>query len=332
MPLGIGTAAGIAQGVAGALGIGTGDRRQLKQQEKLQAMQIEGNKEMLEAQRQKEMQMWHDTNYGAQVEELKNAGMNPALLYGKGGGGGTTIGGSGMGISAGASATGAQRSQAASQAMGIGLQGAMMEAQIEVMKSQANLNNTEAEKKGGVDTKEAEARIQDITQGIENKKAQQELTQVQTTLNQMDAEIKGKTIEQQIDQIGWLTQKAEQEFKEVTIRNYINSETRNDKIAQIQAEAIGALLRNLNTQADTTLKGTQNTATITGLQQKWKELSLQSRNLDQNDKRINIEKFAKEMEANYPSIMESSGKLMDDITNWLWDMVGKERPRYNKVK
>ena len=36
--------------------------------------------------------MWKDTNYSAQMEELKKAGLNPGLLYGMSGGGATTIG------------------------------------------------------------------------------------------------------------------------------------------------------------------------------------------------------------------------------------------------
>jgi hypothetical protein len=27
------------------------------------------------------MDMWNKTNYGAQVEHMKNAGLNPALMY-----------------------------------------------------------------------------------------------------------------------------------------------------------------------------------------------------------------------------------------------------------
>lgn len=36
------------------------------------------------------MQTWHETNVGPQMEKLKEAGLNPALMYGKGGAGGAT--------------------------------------------------------------------------------------------------------------------------------------------------------------------------------------------------------------------------------------------------
>jgi len=37
-----------------------------------------------------QMDMWNKTNYGAQVEHMKNAGLNPALMYKGAGAGGTT--------------------------------------------------------------------------------------------------------------------------------------------------------------------------------------------------------------------------------------------------
>ena len=98
---GVQTATNAAQTGLGMLLSGWNDRRQLKQQQKLQDQQIAGNKELLEAQRLKEMQMWEDTNYSAQKEQMRKAGLNPALMYGMGGGGGTTVGGGGGAVSAG---------------------------------------------------------------------------------------------------------------------------------------------------------------------------------------------------------------------------------------
>ena len=70
------------------------DKRQLEQQKKLNQLGLDMNKEALEQQRQKEMQMWNDTNIGAQKREMEKEGLNPALLYGMGGSTGTNVGGS----------------------------------------------------------------------------------------------------------------------------------------------------------------------------------------------------------------------------------------------
>ena len=69
---------------------GINDRRQLRQQQKLQDQQIAGQKEMAEFNRQQAMQMWKDTNFSAQKEEMVKAGINPATMLGMSGGGGTT--------------------------------------------------------------------------------------------------------------------------------------------------------------------------------------------------------------------------------------------------
>jgi hypothetical protein len=73
-----------------------------------------------------QMDMWKKTNYPAQVKMLEQAGLNPALLYGMGGAGGSTTGSQGGGSAAGGSAPG-QGS--------IDLPMAMMGAQIENIKA-----------------------------------------------------------------------------------------------------------------------------------------------------------------------------------------------------
>lgn len=165
------------------LGIGQRkqDERQIKQQGALNKQQMEANKIMLEEQRQKEMQMWHDTNYKAQVEEIEKAGLNPALLYGKGGGGGTTVGGSGMGISGGQAANAAATQQANTQSAGMAMQLGMQAAQLELIKAQTEKTKAEAAKTSGVDTQEAAGRITGIEfQNELNKTLHQTLIDIKT--------------------------------------------------------------------------------------------------------------------------------------------------------
>ena len=42
------------------------------------------NREMAKYSQELNKEMWEYTNYGNQVKELEKAGLNPALLYGKG--------------------------------------------------------------------------------------------------------------------------------------------------------------------------------------------------------------------------------------------------------
>ena len=64
------------------------------------AEQLAIDKLKMEEQRKIQMQMWKDTNYAAQVEEMKKAGLSIGLMYGKGGAGGATTGAGATGVSA----------------------------------------------------------------------------------------------------------------------------------------------------------------------------------------------------------------------------------------
>lgn len=61
-----------------------------------QKMQLKGQKKALEQQNAANYDYWLKTNYNAQVEQLKKAGLNPGLLYGMGGSGGQSGGASAM--------------------------------------------------------------------------------------------------------------------------------------------------------------------------------------------------------------------------------------------
>ena len=98
---GIGPAGlGMLQGAFNMLGAGQQHRRQ----KELMDIQF-GNQQQLNRQgHQLQMDMWNKTNYGAQIEHMKKAGLNPALMYGMSGGGGTTAGSQGGGSASSGSA------------------------------------------------------------------------------------------------------------------------------------------------------------------------------------------------------------------------------------
>ena len=153
------------------------DKRQLRQQGELQKLQISGQKQLTDYNMMKQLQMWKDTNYSAQMEELRKAGLNPGLVYGLSGGGATTSGNTASAVTGGQAPAGGQE---VIQGQALGIQSQLAEAQVEVLKSQANLNNVEASKKGGVDTDLAKTSIESLKAGITNTKAQTALTNIQT--------------------------------------------------------------------------------------------------------------------------------------------------------
>ncbi|AXH75642.1 MAG: DNA pilot protein [Microviridae sp.] len=145
-----------SQAVGGILGLALGginDRRQLKQQSKLQAMQIQGQKEMTDYNTGKQLEMWEKTGYGAQKDQMMRAGLNPALLYGTSGGGGQTAN-----ITAG-NVSGADAPKGGGEAisgMGMGLQTLaqlqLLKAQKENIEADTELKKTDAAYRGGAQT------------------------------------------------------------------------------------------------------------------------------------------------------------------------------------
>lgn len=205
----------LGQGLGMIFGRGQ-DKRQLKQQEKLNELQIKGNKEMSEFERQQQMKMWRDTNYQAQVEEAKKAGMSISALYGgSGAGGSTTGGGSGAPVSGG---------QAGDPNAGVGM-GLQMASQLALMKAQKE--NIEAD----TENKKAESKGKEISNVI-NK---------ETTWDQINI-VRDKAIEQ--------TAKAVQEKN----KGVISEETMQDQIKQVQEETINKILNNGKTKKEIRIK------------------------------------------------------------------------------
>ncbi len=210
----VGALAGVATGALGMIGQRRRERRSNRQTERLMGMQYDNQRNLNVQGQELAMKTWNETGYEAQKKQMENAGLNPALMYGMGGGGGQTASGGSGGSAASGSATQPQPME-----LGQALQGAMMQAQVEVMKSQAKKNDAEADSLRGAEGTKGEQEI--------SKSAQEENTEVQ----------KG----------GYWLQKAVAEAEEVNRRareNEIGDRTKEMKIESIVQEAIGKGLDN----------------------------------------------------------------------------------------
>lgn len=174
-----GLAGGIKGGIAGGIGnllggIFGGGGSSFKDQKKLMELQnqyeqgnmkyqSELNEAAAKANQQRMIDYFNLTaQYNSaeqQKERLKEAGLNPALMYGQGG-----SGGSGTGATGGAQAAGAGLAQ--SQAVGMGLQLKSIAAQTKLAEANAAKAYAEAEKISGVDTEKTKSEIESISQGI----------------------------------------------------------------------------------------------------------------------------------------------------------------------
>lgn len=229
------------------------DKRQLEQQQKLTQMQLEaqkqGSKYMADLSYKNQLNMWNATNYEAQVEHMKKAGINPALMYGAAGAGGQLgAGAGGMGISSGQ----AQQNPGEIQTMiGMGLQARMQEAQIKLAEATARKTDVEADKIGGTDTEESKARIENLLQGVDNARQQHEIQKLEITLKNIENYEKQASQIDRLDYIEYQTRQAMKQLQIVENEAYISSATMEDKIKIVARTAIGAALQNVLTKEQT---------------------------------------------------------------------------------
>lgn len=308
--MGMDLAGQIGQGVIGT-GLGLllenhEDKRQREQQEKLMRIQMQGSKEMTdyntEAQRKKEMQMWLDTNYSAQMEQMKKAGINPGLMYGEGGGGGTTTGGSGM--------AGAVSGAMAPSGKGTAAEMALETAQLGLLRAQKE--NIEA------NTKKTESEVPVNTETTEGLR--------------LDNLFKDSTMGKRIQEVTVDVRKKIEDLEIAETNNYINKETAIDQISKIATEAIGAALINIgqdekneltkeerNKVIEDTKKVKQDVEnSLEQLKQGWKGLKIQ-------EGAQAIQRFLAEYQANHPEM----GKVMGGVIQRIAAAFGKPT---NEVK
>lgn len=284
--LGMQAAGNAAGGILGlALG-GVNDKRQLKQQKKLQALQIAGNKEMTDYQMQKELAMWKATNYSAQRDELEKAGLNAALLYGMSGGGGTTTGGSGGGVSGAAAPQGGGEIQAG---MGMGLQIGMMQAQKGLIEAQTRNVEADTAKKSGVDTKKVETEISSLTQGIKNAQAAEKLTEAETKIKKLQGEIQERTMEDTMKRIQEEALKVSNELEILERYNILDKGTQREKYKIIVEQATEAALKNALLRQGKDIGDAQLKQMAQNLILSFQEYSLKAQSNDRDAQRLGKE-------------------------------------------
>lgn len=170
---------GIGSIVSGGLGLLGGlfkrNNNGFKNQQKLMQQAWEYEKEGMglqynygqqaaDAEYRRNLQMWKDTNFGAQRDEMEKAGLSVGLMYGNGGGSAASTAG---GTATQPNAPKTNPVEVALQQESMGLQLKQIEAQNRLANAEATKTIAEADKIAGVDTKGQE--LQNKWQEIENR-------------------------------------------------------------------------------------------------------------------------------------------------------------------
>ncbi|QRV61789.1 DNA pilot protein [Microvirus sp.] len=315
---------GLFDAITGGIGLGLGYTVGWNQSKKMAEKQHEYNKETMAIQNtyNKEMaaiaqqynkDLWNYTNYENQVKHLKAAGLNPALLYGKGGGGGASAAGaSPMGISAVGGnevAAGGSYMSSATQ-MGIGLADIMAnmklkETQAEANKAGAAKDNAEAAKLSGVDTQLAQAQ-----EKLANAKTDTEKTL--QMLNTWNTEEKKKAIEATNVEI----QKGNAELRSLLTQAYVNEQTKDVLVDQRLQDLQNTINNGWNIMAETAKTRQEEKYFQAMEQQGWAKLSQLAKQIANGEitaeaALIQAEKYAEDVANRY-----DLGKKQIDLGYW----------------
>jgi len=115
----------------GMIGQRQREKRAMSNQKELMGIQLQNQQQLNKQGQEMQLDTWKKTNYSAQMQEMKQAGLNPALMYGMSGGGGATTGSQGGGSAQSGSAPTPQPMD-----IGMMIQAALAAAEIKLKEAQ----------------------------------------------------------------------------------------------------------------------------------------------------------------------------------------------------
>ena len=243
----IGAIIGAGIGLAGSI---LGREQQNEDQREMMELQAKLNQQQAQYNQGLAKDMWNYTSYPNQVRNMEAAGLNPALLYGMGGQGGSAAG---AGQANGVGLSDAKGMQTGIAIQGMGLELANLASQIELNKSQAEKNKAEAEKTAGVDTQAQQATMENLIAQTANEKIKKGLIYADTRFKDaMEEFTRGK-----VDEVSWNVKNlikslemADRNIQATDLDNELKSRTMESNVKQAEETL-------KNTMADTLVKFSQ---------------------------------------------------------------------------
>lgn len=276
--------------VGTALGLvlqGSNDRRQVRMNEKLMQQQVKYGQEMGRYNQAMALQMWDKTNYLAQRQQMEKAGLNPGLMYGSAGQGGQTGPGPTMPTSSSAPAGGGE----IGMGMQLGMQAALMKANIENIEANTEKTRVDTAKTAGVDTTKTATEIENIAQQTKNAKIQEAINGYLQSIAEIEQRIKSKTEQDIVTALRQANTKTAAEIRSAQTGADVAEATKNDLIKQLelktqidtvrlQAEKAGLIKTGAETEKiKTDIKAILNQLQLTKNEdfRQWSKLSLEER-------------------------------------------------------
>lgn len=260
----------------------------------------------------KQLEMWKATNYGAQMQQLKAAGLNPGLIYGMGGAGGATTGQAAGNVTGGHAPVGGGEAVAMA---GMGINAGLMRAQKENIEANTEKTKAETAKASGPETE----KIRTETAGIA-----------------LSNEFLKQTLNDRVDIINTDMNRQIEELDLAIGRKEEERGTRAMRIEGIRAQATGEILKNVLIDAQTKSTGQsieESKARVVQMQaqiDKWaEEISQGWVNLERQEFEVLLKKWEAEVKASFPGIGQALGRLMNGAMEQLSRATGQgSLPKY----
>lgn len=311
--MGTSVGGGMAGSIGGQIGYGLGEltgyndalqKRQLDQQRALTDMQKNANMALMKDSYKQQLQLWKDTNYGAQMAQIKSAGLNPALIYGTSGTGGST--GSGGASVGGGNASGeSERMMAYNAQSANGMAMMKTAAEIELIKANADLARAQ-KPKTEADTDLSKANVDKVNSEIANIKNDTALKGEEIVLNKLQQnsiQISNEFNEQHNVQ---LLEQTFQSIKELTARANVAEETQNSLIELAKNNVKLSLSQTLLNNSNISLNEADKKLIQAKIEEIANTIAISNRQITVNEEALKQAMEMKKME-------QSSGELVKTI-------------------
>ena len=262
--LGIGLATQAGGAAIGAgLGLLTtylGNGMQLSQNQQLLNQQTAYNENLSNYNLGLQEKLWNDTNYPAQVQQMNDAGINPAMMFAKGmSAGGTTM-----------ANTVATSQPAVQQNPALNIE-SMMSAGQRAAAQAAMTNKTVAD-------------ISNVNANTQLQSDQDVVVKNQQVITKAEAEIKDSTIQDSVQIVRASLQSIINDNVISVAKGYVDKLTADTRVAQAKQDLLNAGVQNILMNSQIGLTNAEKQETLAAINQRWKEISISKQNADTNAK------------------------------------------------